>query len=208
MSLLTNWGYTITNADELPDMLESYEFYEFSAGKYHGDQRTAREISAASAAIRNYCGWHVYPPHACEVCIPMNDRRVTRVGTDLLIQLPAKYVSAVSKVEINDVAVTAYTLETNGLLRLYDISPLGLHRYTPIDIIYAAGLPNELMGGVKELVAHRVTHALASSNGITTEQVGGVSVTYNANWINSAQASSLQDSNKETLEPYRLQGVF
>lgn len=208
MSLLTNWGYTITNADELPDMLESYEFYEFSAGKYHGDQRTAREISAASAAIRNYCGWHVYPPQACEVCIPMNDRRVTRVGTDLLIQLPAKYVSAVSKVEINDVAVTAYTLETNGLLRLYDISPLGLHRYTPIDIIYAAGLPNELMGGVKELVAHRVTHALASSNGITTEQVGGVSVTYNANWINSAQASSLQDSDKETLEPYRLQGVF
>lgn len=208
MSLLTNWGYTITGADELPDLVEDYEFYEFSAGKYAGDQRTAREISAASSAIRNYCGWHVYPPQACEVCIPMNDRRVTRVGTDLLIQLPAKYVSAVSNVEINDVAVTAYTLETNGLLRLYDISPLGLHRYTPIDIAYTAGLPDGLMGGVKELVAHRVTHALASSNGITTEQVGGVSVTYNANWINSAQASSLQDGNKETLEPYRLQGVF
>ena len=208
MSLLTNWGYTITGIDALPELLEKHEFYELTAGRYEGDMRIDRGISAASSAIRNYCGWHVFPSAVCELCIPIEDRRVIRIGCDLLIQLPAKYVSSVSKVEINDVEITAYHCDTNGLLRLYDISPLGLHRYTPTDITYTAGLPDELMGGVKELVAHRATHALASSNGITTEQVGGVSVTYNAGWVNSAQASTLQDSNKETLEPYRLQGVF
>lgn len=208
MSLLTNWGYTITDIDTLPDLLAKHEFYELTAGRYEGDMRIEREISAACSAIRNYCGWHVFPSAECELCIPIEDRRVTRTGCDLLIQLPAKYVSSVSRVEINDVEITAYHCDTNGMLRLYDISPLGLHRYTPIDIIYTAGFPDELMGGIRELVAHRVTHALASSNGITTEQVGGVSVTYNSGWVNSARATALPDDNKEMLAPYRLQGVF
>ena len=44
--------------------------------------------------------------------------------------------------------------------------------------------------------------------GITSEAAGGVSITYNANWINSARATALPDDNKEVLAPYRLQGVF
>ena len=73
---------------------------------------------------------------------------------------------------------------------------------------YTAGLPDQLMGAVMELTAHRLTHALASSNGVTSETAGGVSITYNANWINSARATALPDDNKEVLAPYKLQGVF
>jgi hypothetical protein len=65
-----------------------------------------------------------------------------------------------------------------------------------------------MMNGIKELIAHRATHAAASSNGITSEAAGGVSVTYNAGWVNSARATALPSDNKEVLAPYRLQGVF
>jgi hypothetical protein len=61
---------------------------------------------------------------------------------------------------------------------------------------------------VQELIAHRVTHALASSAGVQSETAGGVSITYNATWTNSARATALADDNKEVLAPYRLRGVF
>jgi hypothetical protein len=43
---------------------------------------------------------------------------------------------------------------------------------------------------------------------VQSEAAGGVSVTYNATWTNSARATALPSDNKEVLAPYRLQGVF
>lgn len=208
MSLLTNWGYELTETDQLPDMLSVPDFNMFTANRYAGDVRTAGNISAACSAIRNYVGWHLYPSAACKVKLLMNDRRVTVVGPDLLIQLPAKFVTGVTAVTINGVAHTDYSFETNGIMRIYNVSFTGIKRYTPVEITYTAGLSDEMLGGIKELIAHRATHAAASSNGITSEAVGGVSVTYNAGWVNSARATALPDDNKEVLAPYRLQGVF
>jgi hypothetical protein len=79
------------------------------------------------------------------------------------------------------------------------------------DLLYGQkinGYVSLSMDGIQELIAHRVTHALASSNGITSEAAGGVSVTYNANWINSARATALPDDNKEVLAPFVVRGVF
>lgn len=208
MSVPTTWGYTMTDATILPDMLTEAEYDDFTAHRYTGDVRVAGNIKAACSAIRNYCGWHVYPSEECQTTMLMNNRRVTIVGTDLLIQLPAKYVSAVSSVRIDGKAYTTYSFETNGILRVYDVAFVGLSRYSPVVVTYTAGLADSMMDGIKELVAHRVTHAAASSNGITTEAAGGISVTYNANWVNSARATALPDDNKEVLAPYRLQGVF
>jgi hypothetical protein len=64
------------------------------------------------------------------------------------------------------------------------------------------------MSGVKELTAGRVIHSLASPNGVSSESAGGVSVTYNASWINSAAAGAMSEADKEILDPYRLKGVF
>lgn len=208
MSVATLWGYTVTDRDVLPDMLDGQEFDELTANRYAGDERVPANISAACTAIRNYVGWHLYPSAACELKMAMNDRRITFVGRDLLIQLPAKYVSAVESVTVGGKEYATFTFESNGILRVYDVSFEGLKRYSEIVIIYTAGLDEGMMDAIRELVAHRVTHAAASSNGVTTEQVGGVSVTYNASWINNARATALPDDNKEVLAPYRVQGVF
>ena len=208
MSLLTNWGYTLTELDALPDMLTSSDYYSYTAGRYDGDGRINSEIAAASQRIRDYVGWHLYPSTECELVMALNDRRISITGCDLLIQLPAKYVTEIKKVEIDETEITAFTYEMNGILRLYDVSLAGLKRYTSVKIKYTAGLPDSLMNGVQELAAYNVTHALASSNGITSEAAGGVSVTYNVHWVNSARATSLPEDSKEVLAPFKLQGVF
>lgn len=208
MSLLTQWGYTLTELDTLPDMLTDEEFDEFTANRYAGDVRIANNIKAACSAIRNHVGWHLYPSAACEATMLMNDRRVTRVGCDLMIQLPAAFVTEVSSVTIDGADCSTFSFETNGILMIYDVSFINLYRYTPIVVAYTAGISTEMMDSIRELAAHQVTHAIAVPSGITSEAAGGVSVTYNAAWVNSTRATDLSASNKEVLSPYRLQGVF
>lgn len=207
MSLRTLWGYELTNADSMPDLIDAETFNEYSANRFSGDVRINPELASASTAIRNYVGWHLYPSEECALTMTMQDRRITRVGVDVLIQLPAKYVTAVNAVTINERQYD-FTFETNGTLRVYEVDDCCLKRYSEVIVEYTAGLPDALMAAVWELMAHRLTHALASSNGVTSETAGGVSITYNANWINSARATALPDDNKEVLAPYRLQGVF
>ena len=207
MKLLTNWGYSLADDTDLCDFITQEEFDDFTADKYTGDVRISSDITAASMAVRNYCGWHVYPSADCELATTYFDGRVTRVGSDVMIQLPATYVTKITKIEIDNTEYSRYVLEPNGLLKVYGIHSY-LPEYAPVFVEYKAGLPDELAGSIKELVAHRVTHALASSDGIQSETAGGVSITYSANWTNAARATALADDNKDVLAPYKLQGVF
>lgn len=208
MSLLTNWGYELANVSTLPPLITKQEFNDYTAGKYSGDSRIDSNIQAVSAAIRNYCGWHVYPSIQCQFSTTFFDRRVAVVRRSIMVQLPAKFVTAVSKVVVDGRPCSAYVVQTNGLIKVYDALFSRIREYSTIEIEYTAGLSSELTEAVKELAAHRITHALASSAGIQSETAGGVSITYSANWTNSARSTALADDNKEVLEPYRVQGVF
>lgn len=201
--MLTGWGYEV---DELGEILTIDEFNAMTGGRYTGDQRIQPLLNAATAAVRNYCGWHVAPSEACIVSARAHDLRMIYSGSDVIIQLPAMFVSAVDAVTVGGVEVEDFSIETNGLLRLYDCCVPS--RKTVITVSYTAGLPEELAGAVMELIGHRVTHGLAQSYGVQSEAAGGVSITYSANWINSARATALPDDNREVLTPYRLQGVF
>lgn len=205
MSLLTNWGYSLTNMDALPDLLTVDE-YETISNRREDAERVFLEIAAAGAAIRNYVGWHLGPSAACRVSTTFLDRRVVWVGRDVLIQLPARYVSDVTSVTINGESCGTFVLDPSGLLRVINVGPA--ERYAPVVVDYTAGLPCTLMAPIQELIAHRVTHALAVPPGITSEASGGVSVTYNANWINNSRATALAGDNKELLIPYKVLGVF
>ena len=205
MSLLTNWGYPLTEECVLPDLLTVNE-YATITGRHDKTERVLDEITAAGAAIRNYVGWHLGPSAACRVSTTFLDRRVVMVGRDVLIQLPARYVTDIASVAIGGVNCETFVLDPSGLLRVIDTEPA--ERYASVVVDYTAGLPESLMAPIKELIAHRVTHAIAVPPGITSEASGGVSVTYNANWINNSRATALAGDNKELLIPYRVLGVF
>ena len=207
MSLLTNWGYELTEADALTDFLTDEEFDAFTAGKFDGDARIAPNIDSVSQAVRNYCGWHLYPSLACRMRAALIDKRITVVGPDLLIQLPTTYLTEVTSVVIGE-AHTDFLADPSGIVRVFDVPGCYLNRKTKVTVVYTAGFPEDRIPGIKELVAHRVTHALASSAGVQSETAGGVSITYSANWINNSRATALADDNKEVLEPYRVRGVY
>ena len=126
-----------------------------------------------------------------------------------MIQLPATFVSSIQSIKIDGVEYDeSYVLMPNGILRVYGLAWSHMRMWTPIVVQYTAGLPEGAADGLKELITHRVTHALESSAGVQSETAGGVSVTYNAAWINGSRATALADDNKEVLSPYRLRGVF
>lgn len=205
MSVLTNWGYTLTELSVIPNMMECEEYSAYT-GRSDNVERVEAEISAACASIRNFVGWHLYPSAECRMETIASDRRVIYHGPDMFIQLPARFVSAVSEVTIDGIACSHYHIDTNGLLTVFDVRPI--KRYAEIAVEYVAGLTHEMMAPIKELVAHRVTHAMAVPAGVMSEASGGVSVTYNATWINNARATALMGDNKELLIPYKVQGVF
>ena len=95
---------------------------------------------------------------------------------------------------------------------IFDLSPLPISIKTRLGMAEAEEFPPilELYNDypIKELIAHRVTHAMASTSGVQSETAGGVSVTYNAAWTNNSRATALADDNKEVLAPYKVRGVF
>ena len=208
MSALTTWGYTLTDVDSIPELMTIAEFNELTASKYVTDERARGNALAAASAIRNYCGWHVYPSLSCELQTTLYDKAVTASDRMIMIQLPATFVSSVESIKIDGVEYETYVLMQNGVLRIYDLPWTRMKLWTPMEIRYTAGIPEDAAAGIKELVAHRITHALESSAGIQSETTGGVSITYNANWVNNSRATALADDNKEVLSPYRLRGVF
>lgn len=207
MSVLTNWDYTITGTDSLAPLLSYNDFNIMTANKHVGDERVENELRAASAAIRNYCGWHIAPSETCEMSSSFFDKRVSQNGSAVFIQLPARFVSAISSVKINNVEYTSYVFDTNGLLKVYGVGAW-LPEWAPVVIQYTAGLSEQMADGLKEVVKNRVAHTLTATDGVQSETAGGVSITYSSSWVNSARATTLADDNKETLSPYRLQGVF
>lgn len=214
MSVITPWGYTITGTDTLPSILSAEEFNQFTASKYASDTRVASMLKSAEMAVRNWCGWHVADSEPCEMVNVIQSLHITRTGPDVLIQLPAQYVSNVQHVYFNanhDGGIWSgdeypFFCTTGGLLRVYNVG--SVERASGVAVLYTAGLPDGLAGDIKELIAHRVIHALSSTNGVQSEQAGGVSVTYNATWINNSRATALPDDNKAVLAPYRLEEVL
>lgn len=209
MSMMTTWGYNLVDVDAVPGLITLAELDEFTANKYSGDDRAEPNIKAAESAIRSYCGWHVYPSLACELNTTLFDKRIVVSDRMLMIQLPATFVSSIESIQIGGVEYDeTYVLMPNGILRVYGLPWSRMTLWTPVVIRYTAGVPEGAAEGLKELVTHRVTHALESSAGVQSETAGGVSITYNASWINGSRATALADDNKEVLSPYRLRGVF
>lgn len=203
MSLLTNWGYTLVSAEALPVAITVTEFNTYTGNKYVGDTRIEPSIKAASLALQNYCGWHLFDAQSCKISWTIKNRGIIATGRDLLIQLPTRMLTGITSVTINGDATTDYSFQTNGLLTVYDASVSG--RRDVIEVIYTAGVTAS--DALKELVSDMVTLKLAKSYGVTSEAAGGVSITYNSSWTNGSYDRVLEN-NAAMLHPYRLEGVF
>lgn len=205
MSILTNWGYNIPKIDVLETLLPLSEFNALTANKYAADGRAQGMLADVSQTVRDYCGWHLTPAVECEFDTTFFDRRVTKVSGGVLIQLPARYVSAVKSIEIGGETVEQYVLQPNGILL---VNACGGGPYTAVKVTYTAGLPDSIVGTIQGVVANRAVKSLSMNGGVQSETAGGVSISYSSTYMNDASGSGLTATEKEALAPYKLTGVF
>lgn len=215
--IITPWHYNIITNMPLPDFITPQDFAEFTNAKFGvNDNRITANIPAASEAIRKYCGWHVAPNLVCETVYNICDLRDAFVGNDLVVQLPATFVTGVEKIlldaKLNEGVYEGETaddfdLDTScGLLRIYDVG--SRDRKSKIFIRYSAGYSLEQVHTIKELVSNLVTHALVNPYGVSSEAAGGVSVSYSAIWASAANSTTLTADSRELLDAYKVKGVY
>lgn len=213
---VTPWGYII-DTEALPNFINESDFSQYTNGRFTGDRRVPVNIASATTAIRNYCGWHISPNATCGALFNVRDLRDAFVGPDLLIQLPATFVTSIEKVIINPKLneqtqeyegeeLTEWDSEGNGILKVYDVGCRD--RKTQIFIKYTAGYSDTDISDLKELTANRVTHAVTNTYGVNSEAAGGVSISYNSTWTGSGSSTTLTDDTRELLGRYKVKGVF
>ena len=93
----------------------------------------------------------------------------------------------------------------DGLLKVYDVGPMD--RRAKIFVKYTAGYNNTAIPLVKEIACNSVARALTSSYGVTSETAGGVSISYSSTWSGRG-SGALTDDTRETLEAYKVKGVY
>ena len=188
----TQWGYEIDGT--LAPLIDPVSFNELTAGAWEGDERVAPAIAAASAAIRNYCGWHVSPSATCRATIDTDG--------SASLWLPARNVSGITSVKDRGTSVTDYEWSRLGQVKpACRIAP-GLQAAT---VEYTAGIP--VTGDLLALVAGVVAHTVAltpTSYGVVSETAGGVSLTRAQGAAYGGVAATLTDMEKEALAPYKV----
>jgi hypothetical protein len=204
----TSWGYTLLDADDMPEILTQEEFNSMTANKYALDSRVLSAIKSVTASIRNYCGWHIAGPQKCELVLNVQNLHITRKYSDMIIQLPYRFVSDVEKVIFNATKEDdewvgdecEFDFTYNGRLTVYDAEVCS--RKSKIVIIATVGLNDT--DAIKGLIANKVGHMLSGTFGVQSESAGGLSISYSTSFVNGAKPNSLMTDDKELLNSYKI----
>lgn len=188
--MLTPWGYEV---DELPTIIDVVTFNQMTGNRYASDERLESAISAATASIRAYCGWHVAPIVSCEYVTD---------GERGDIWLPCVGLRSVESVEFDGVEQTVSGFNRLGRVRTESPQPCGLGN---VSVSYTAGFDLAAAPDLADVIAQRVVAAVAlGSYGIASESAGGVSISYSGAALSDAGGVFIPDSVKAALTPYKL----
>lgn len=190
---LTPWGYDVTGT--LPDILTLDEFNTLTGNRWAADPLAAQAVTAASDAVRNYCGWHVAPAMACTV---------RAVGGGRVLNLPWRGMRSVESVTVCGTVVpsTAYTWAQNGIIRRLD-GFYWPHRWD-IEVKATAGYDTPAI--LKQVCAQIAGNAIAAPMGVKEEHAGQVGITYNAAG-GIAGGVTLTARDMACLDAFRVVGV-
>ena len=192
-AIQTNWGYTVElaqGATSVPSIITVAEFKALCPGLSSTDTEIQAALDVVSAAIRDYCGWHVAPSLQCTF---------TGEGEGRLLVLPAMGVTAVSSLEVEGVSATEYEWTAAGMLRL--VSSAFPDKWRSVECVYNAGFE---AGAIGQVVAQIASNALAAAPGVANERAGNVSITYNQTGAGITGGVSLLPRDYALLAPYKL----
>ena len=164
-----------------PDDLDAY---------LSGDPAAA--LTAAEAAVRAFCRWHVAPVRPETVKVDVS------AGVAFL---PSLHVVSVESVTVDGVAASGFQWLENGV-----ILDLRGHRDGEVEVSMTHGFAADSTEGevLRSTILAVAARAQASPSGVVRTQVGQISETYSQTGFNQAGGVSLLDSDKAALAPFRL----
>lgn len=185
----------------LPPLSTPGEYQAMTGDVSSPEETVAAVLTAASAVVRAYCGWHIYPKITEEITVN---------GSGSTVQgLPTLQVLDVTAVSSNGVV-----LDMAGI----DWAPEGILEWRT-SIYYSPGyfvrkrrgVVVDLTHGfvvqpydVTALVVAIAARALASPDGATREQTGQVSISYSQTSQNTAGGLVLLSHEQDQLRQYRI----
>lgn len=186
---MTPWGYEVSGYP--PPLIDLDAFNALTGGKWDDDARVESMLDAASAAVRNYCGWHIVPNIACRATIDTD-------APTRSLWVPTTCMTSLDSITVGDGEIEAEWSRI-GQIRTHAYVPRGLQAAT---VEYHAGL-NAVPPDLAAVVAGVIVHAVALSYGVTSESAGGVSVSYASGAAyGGAAMASLTDADRAALVPY------
>ena len=156
------------------------------------DEQLEAVLGGVSAAIRNWCGWHVAPSLSCTF---------VGHGEGRLLMLPAMGVTKVDSLKIGGSTVDAASYEWTaaGMVRLCgDAFP---DAWRSVECAYDAGFTAAAIG---QVVAQVASNALVAAPGVREEHAGQVGITYNQTGSGISGGVSILGRDAELLAPYKL----
>lgn len=186
MTIETPWGYSVA---DLPPMLDVCSFRDLYPGMSADDDSIMAVLDATSAAIRDYCGWHVSPSIECTF---------TGEGDGRILILPAMGVTAVDSLSVNGESA-AFEWKSCGLVRL--TCGAFPDAWRSVTCEYTAGYD---ASAVAQVVAQIAANAIVAAPGVSSERAGNVQITYNQTGTGITGGVSLLSRDMAILAPYKL----
>jgi len=156
---------------------------------------TERNLAAAEAAVRAYCGWHIAPTVIEDVVLDGSGTRSLFLKTLRLRDVIAAEVSGVP------VDVTTLEWSEAGFLRADGIFP---DRLRSVKLTIQHGFDSA--ADVAQIIRDIAGRADNAPGGVVREQAGAVSITNSLTAPGVAGGVVLMDHERRMLDKYRLPG--
>ena len=184
----TNWGYTVPCG--LPPLMTANQLLTVAPSLSSSTEAITAVLEGVSAAVRDWCGWHVAPNLECTLI---------GEGEGRLLMLPAMGVTSVDSLSINGQPAPPFQWTAAGMVRLNCAAfPMD---WRSVECVYHAGFDS---ASVAQAVAQIALNALVAAPGVREEHAGQVGITYNQTGTGVSGGIALLERDKALLAPYRL----
>lgn len=162
------------------------------------DPRVTPVLDGVSAAVRNWCGWHVYPEVQETVVLDGPGGRY--------LALPTKQVAAVTAVLEHGIAlVDGVDYRWSGDGSIKRLTRYWTDDYRAVTVSYVHGFDD--VPDVTAVVLSVAARLLASPMGAVSESAGGVSVKWSETTRGVAGGLGILDHEYGLLAPYRIEAI-
>jgi hypothetical protein len=162
------------------------------------DPRVSPVLDGVSAAVRNWCGWHVYPQLQETVTLDGPGGRY--------LALPTKHVAAISAVlEHGLTLVDGVDYRWSGDGSIKRLTRSWTDDYRAVTVTYSHGFDD--VPDVAAVVLSVAARQLASPMGAVSESAGGVSVKWSETTRGVAGGLGILDHEYSLLAPYRIESI-